>query len=63
MSAHHEQPALDRKARARLEDQRRMAYRRAIEQRVEMRRIELELDASFGQPGSACFSPWLASLR
>ena len=34
---------LDKKARLRLEDQRRMICRRAIEERAEMRRLQQEL--------------------
>ena len=43
MSGRHEEHFPEKKARNRLEDQRRMAYRRAIEERAELRRIELEL--------------------
>ncbi|MBF7728944.1 transcriptional regulator [Pseudomonas sp. N040] len=63
MSVRHAESALDKKTRIRLEDQRRMAYRRAIEERVEMRRIELELDASLGRLVGAYLSLGLAPLR
>ena len=43
MSARHDEVYSEKKARNRLEDQRRMAYRRAIEERAELRRIEREL--------------------
>ncbi|PAV46984.1 transcriptional regulator [Pseudomonas sp. HAR-UPW-AIA-41] len=44
MSMHHQEPILDSKTRRKLEDQRRMAYRRAIEDRAELRRLESEFD-------------------
>ena len=44
MSLHHQEPILDSKTRRKLEDQRRMAYRRAIEDRAELRRLESEFD-------------------
>ena len=37
------EPALDKKTRTRLEDERRMAYRRAIEEHAELRRMRQEL--------------------
>ena len=37
-------PPLDSKTRRKLEDQRRMAFRRAIEDRAELRRLESEFD-------------------
>ena len=44
MSMHHQEPILDSKTRRKLEDQRRMAFRRAIEDRAELRRLESEFD-------------------
>ena len=44
MSLHHAEPVHDSKTRRKLEDQRRMAYRRAIEDRAELRRLESEFD-------------------
>ena len=44
MSMHHQEPILDSKTRRKLEDQRRMAYRRAIEDRAELRRLDSEFD-------------------
>lgn len=44
MSARHQEPILDSKTRRQLEDQRRMAFRRAIEERAELRRLEREFD-------------------
>ena len=44
MFMHHQEPILDSKTRRKLEDQRRMAYRRAIEDRAELRRLESEFD-------------------
>jgi len=44
MSAHQSLPVLDSKTRRKLEEQRRMAYRRAIEAHAEQRRLESEFD-------------------
>ncbi|MEO4046999.1 transcriptional regulator [Pseudomonas sp. CAU 1711] len=44
MSPHHAEPVHDSKTRRKLEDQRRMAFRRAIEERAEQRRLQCELD-------------------
>ena len=43
MNQHHAEPAHDSKTRRKLEDQRRMAYRRAIEDYAEQRRLAQEL--------------------
>lgn len=43
MSEHHDESPLDSKSRRKLEDQRRMAYRRAIEERSEQRRLEAQI--------------------
>lgn len=43
MSQHLEEPVHDSKTRRKLEDQRRMAFRRAIEEYAEQRRLQLEL--------------------
>ncbi|BAN51330.1 PA3496 family putative envelope integrity protein [Metapseudomonas resinovorans] len=40
---HDESAPLDSKTRRKLEDQRRMQFRRAIEDRVEQRRLQLEM--------------------
>lgn len=44
MSQHHAEPVLDSKTRRKLEDQRRMAFRRAIEDYAEQRRLQHALD-------------------
>jgi hypothetical protein len=43
MSQHLEEPVHDSKTRRKLEDQRRMAFRRAIEEYAERRRLQCEL--------------------
>jgi hypothetical protein len=43
MSAHQSLPVLDSKTRRKLEEQRRMAYRRAIEAHAEQRRLNAQL--------------------
>ena len=43
MSLHHAEPVHDSKTRRKLEDQRRMAFRRAIEEYAEQRRMQQEL--------------------
>ena len=43
MSIQHAQPSLDSKTRRKLEEQRRMAYRRAIEAHAEQRRLNAQL--------------------
>ncbi|MNF49379.1 hypothetical protein D3C81_1621090 [compost metagenome] len=44
MQRFHDEPAhLDSKTRRKLEDQRRMQFRRAIEDRCEQRRLQLEM--------------------
>lgn len=43
MSIQHAQPSLDSKTRRKLEDQRRMAYRRAIEEHAEQRRLNAQI--------------------
>ena len=43
MNLHLDELMLDSKARRKLEDQRRMAFRRAIEDYVEQRRLQSEL--------------------
>ena len=43
MSRHQSQPALDSKTRRKLEDQRRMAYRRAIEENAERRQLNAQI--------------------
>lgn len=43
MTARHDEPLLDSKSRRKLEDQRRMAFRRAIEERGEQRRLEAQI--------------------
>ena len=43
MSLHHAEPVHDSKTRRKLEDQRRMAFRRAIEEYAEQRRLQREL--------------------
>lgn len=43
MNLHFEEPILDSKTRRKLEDQRRMAFRRAIEEYAEQRRMQQEL--------------------
>ena len=43
MSLHHAEPVHDSKTRRKLEDQRRMAFRRAIEDYAEQRRLQREL--------------------
>lgn len=48
MNLHHAEPVLDSKTRRKLEDQRRMAFRRAIEDYTEQRRLQLELDEYAG---------------
>ncbi|MCY1535439.1 hypothetical protein D9M68_708450 [compost metagenome] len=40
---HDESAPLDSKTRRKLEDQRRMQFRRAIEDRVEQRRLQMEM--------------------
>lgn len=49
MSLHHAEPVHDSKTRRKLEDQRRMAFRRAIEAYAEQRRLQRELD-EFPEP-------------
>ncbi|MFG0382659.1 PA3496 family putative envelope integrity protein [Pseudomonas sp. zbq_18] len=44
MNLHHAEPVLDSKTRRKLEDQRRMAFRRAIEDYAEQRRLQHDLD-------------------
>jgi hypothetical protein len=44
MNLHPEEPVHDSKTRRKLEDQRRMAFRRAIEERTEQRRLLREFD-------------------
>lgn len=44
MNLHLDQPVHDSKTRRKLEDQRRMAFRRAIEDYAEQRRLQRELD-------------------
>jgi hypothetical protein len=44
MSLHHAEPVHDSKTRRKLEDQRRMAFRRAIEAYAEQRRLQREID-------------------
>jgi len=43
MNLHLEEPVHDSKTRRKLEDQRRMAFRRAIEEYAEQRRLQHEL--------------------
>jgi hypothetical protein len=43
MNLHLEEPVHDSKTRRKLEDQRRMAFRRAIEEYAEQRRLQREL--------------------
>lgn len=43
MNLHPEVPVHDSKTRRKLEDQRRMAFRRAIEEYAEQRRLQREL--------------------
>jgi hypothetical protein len=43
MNQHLEEPVHDSKTRRKLEDQRRMAFRRAIEEYAEQRRLQQEL--------------------
>jgi hypothetical protein len=64
MSARHDEVYSERKARNRLEDQRRMAYRRAIEERAELRRIEQELGDDYSGRLSAIYlNVGLGALR
>lgn len=44
MNLHLDQPVHDSKTRRKLEDQRRMAFRRAIEAHAEQRRLQRELE-------------------
>ncbi|WP_068830510.1 PA3496 family putative envelope integrity protein [Pseudomonas sp. BMS12] len=44
MNLHHAEAVHDSKTRRKLEDQRRMAFRRAIEDYAEQRRLQSELD-------------------
>lgn len=64
MAVRQEEVYSEKKARNRLEDQRRMAYRRAIEERAELRRIELELGDDYsGRISGIYLNVGLGALR